>query len=219
MIQGLYAIVDTTHCPHLSPPTLAELYLKGGARLLQLRQKKAPKKEILENAKQIVALKKNYDFTLIINDDPEIAAEIGADGVHVGQEDVSILQARNIVGSSCLIGKSTHSFAQAKLALQEDINYLSCGAVFKTRSKPKNHPVMGLETLAHIVCKSHLPVVAIGGIKKSNIEKVLQTGVKAVALISGLTQAKDVMRATEDYLQFFGLKLTIAVRDKNLTCV
>lgn len=195
-MNGLYTIVETLGDSRLDPVSLAQNYLKGGARILQLREKKASRGQRLQWAKEIASFKDTYDFNFIINDDPEIVAEVGADGVHLGQNDRSIKEARKIIGPAKIIGRSTHSLEEALVAQREEADYIAFGAVFPTSSKPPGHIVVGLEGLREVIRRVSVPVVAIGGINRSNINSVVETGVHSIAMISALTGAPDIVGET-----------------------
>ncbi len=198
-IQGLYAILDPSFCGSRSPFEIAQACLAGGARILQWREKKADRTSLLCHCLGIASFKNHFDFLFIVNDDPHIAAEVGADGVHLGQNDRSVEEARKIVGRSRLIGRSTHSLSEVKKALKEDIDYLALGAIFPTASKPTDHPVVGLDLLSKVAAMTDKPVVAIGGINRTNIVQTIQTGASACAMISALSQADNV----EEEARFF----------------
>lgn len=198
-IHGLYAMVDNTYCPELSHLELANKYLLGGAPILQLRMKGSPTSKIKEIAKEIQGLKKEFSFLFLINDHPEMAKEIGADGVHLGQDDLSVKKARQILGPDKIIGQSTHNLEEARRALEAGVEYIACGAIFPTKTKPPGHPVIGLEGLKEILELSDCPVVAIGGIHRENINEVLSTGVSSIALISALTQGENITAETGFY--------------------
>lgn len=177
MIKGIYAIVDSSE--------KAKKYLESDIKLIQLRQKNP--QERLQQAKQIQLLKSQFNFIFIINDEPNLAKEVNADGVHLGQEDMPVAEARKILGKEKIIGLSTHSINQVLDAQKQDINYIGFGAIFKSPTKNNpDHPVVGLDLLKQVVQISQIPVVAIGGINQSNIQEVLATGVDTVAMISDL---------------------------------
>lgn len=199
MIKGLYAIIDTLGDVKLDPVKLARDYLLGGAKVIQLREKIADYQTRKKISQSIIQLKNQFDFIFIVNDDPELALEVDVDGVHLGQEDMSVSQARKILGKSKIIGLSSHSFDEASQALKQDINYLAVGAIFKTVNKPDNHPVVGLDVLKKIRTLTPLPLVAIGGITKENFQSVVLTGVDSIALISALSH----QNAFEDNAKYF----------------
>jgi len=202
LIKGPYAIVDNTYCPQTDHVALAHLFLKGGARLLQLRMKgERDLKKITRTVSAIMEFKKAYDFTFIVNDHAAVAREIGADGEHGGADDLPIQEARVLLGKGFLIGYSAHSIEEALEAERRGADYVAFGAIFPTRTKPVGHPVQGLEKLRELVKKTAIPVVAIGGIHRKNLHQVLETGVASVAMIGALTQAQDVTEEVKWYCQ------------------
>lgn len=212
LISGLYAIVDNAWNPSENLATLAGDYLRGGCRLIQLRIKpKSSSQDDVANAKdqmfvvacRVVALKRDYDFTLIINDHADIAAEVGADGVHVGNNDESIADIRNRYGNSIIVGYSSHSVEEAKWAEDMGADYVAFGAIYQTKTKGPGHPVQGIPKLKSVVEAADIPTVAIGGIDKSNIGEIVNTGVSSVAMISALAEAGDVVAEVQAYTKFF----------------
>jgi len=196
MIKGLYAIVDSTVTPALDLAALAEDYLRGGASVIQLRDKRrieSPERSRIfrETARRIQSLKMRYTFSWIVNDDLETARAIGADGIHVGKDDPSIAECRGILGSGKIVGYSSHALEEAVLAERQGADYVAFGAIFPTSTKGPGHPVQGLEKLRRVVQSVKIPVVAVGGINRSNIKDVLATGVASVAMISALANAQD----------------------------
>ena len=177
MIRGLYVIVDNAD--------LAQKCLQGGARIIQLRQKNQNQKV---EAFRIADLKKKVDFIFILNDDPHLVLETGADGVHLGQGDMPIIDARKLLGKNKIIGKSTHSVEEALIAQSEPTDYIACGAIFPTAAKGPEHPVIGLEGLRAIRKVVGKPLVAIGGINRSNVSQVIAAGADAIAMISALRE-------------------------------
>ena len=135
---------------------------------------------------------------VIWNDYDDIALEIGADGVHLGQGDMSIEEAREICGDKLIIGLSTHSVEQAIDADQEDVDYITIGPIYKTRAKDY---IVGVEIIKPVVDNVLKPVIAIGGINKDNVDEVLGQGVKSVAVISAVVAADDVRRATSELVK------------------
>lgn len=185
-LKGLYAIVDNTAVPHLPHVDLARALLEGGARLLQLRMKSRPPKEVTPVAKQILQLKREFEFTFLINDYPELARELGADGYHGGRDDPPVEAVREKLGPHQLIGYSAHSAAEAIEAASRGADYVAFGAIYRSPSKGHDHPIQEIERLREVVLKSKIPVVAIGGIGRHNIREVLATGVASIAMISSL---------------------------------
>ncbi len=202
MIRGLYAIVDPALSSGVPIDTLARDYLEGGASIIQLRCKEDVEQQV-EHAQKIIQLKKKYSFLFIINDEPEVVDRVGADGVHLGQEDMDVSVARGLLGPKKIIGKSTHSLIEARSAWEEEVDYIAVGAIYPTTSKPLGHPVVGLTMLENICERSPKPVVAIGGINRRNVKQVIKAGASSVALISALSQAKDRVAAARYFSDLF----------------
>lgn len=202
-MRGLYAIVDNTPVPERSHLWLAEQYLQGGARILQLRMKGGPGNEVAVVARSIRALKKKYQFTFILNDQLSLAKELDVDGYHGGQDDPSPSVAREVLGAGKLIGYSSHSLLEAEQAVQQGADYVAFGAIFPSPLKGPGHPVQGVKKLSEVVSKIAVPVVAIGGIGRDNVQQVLATSVACVALISGLATAPQPAHEVEYYTRLF----------------
>ncbi len=191
-ITGLYAIVDPAFCKDRDPIFVAEEILKGGGKILQLRVKQGfSDTERKEWALQLKALKEKYDYCLIINDDINLAMAINADGVHVGQDDAPVAEVKKRVGKK-IVGYSSHDVEEAIAAEQAGADYVALGAIFPTPTKGVGHPICGLEQLKIVVNTVHIPVVAIGGIKRENLKSVLATGVSCVAMITELSHAENI---------------------------
>ena len=163
----------------------AVLALKGGATCLQLREKDMPEDEFLAEALEIKGLCREYGVPFIINDNVSIAVKCGADGIHVGQHDMSASDVRERVGSSMILGVSAQTVEQALLAEQNGADYLGVGAVFSTSTK-LDADAVSHETVKEICRAVSIPVVAIGGIYKHNILQLKGTGVDGIALVSAI---------------------------------
>jgi len=160
----------------------SESVLKGGARILQYRDKHATFEVVLKRAKVLKGIAGKYGAVFIVNDFIEIAREVGADGVHLGQDDEYITHARDELGVGKIVGLSTHSLEQAVAAQEAGADYMAIGPVFSTPTKPGRQAV-GLETVKKVAQIAKIPLFAIGGIDKSNINDVLSTGVKRLAVV------------------------------------
>lgn len=206
-IRGLYAIVDTTFLPSMSHEELAGRLLIGGCKILQLRIKSPDAgnwdQKAFDIGRKIMAFKNKYDFTFIMNDYVDVAAELKVDGIHAGSGDMPIKEIRKRVGSETIIGYSSHSIREALKAERAGADYVAFGAIFPSRSKGPGHPVQGTEQLKRLVSRLSVPVVAIGGINRSNIDGVLLTGVQSVAMITALTEAKDIVEEARWYIDKF----------------
>jgi thiamine-phosphate pyrophosphorylase len=186
----LYAILDLGYVERSAALKMAEALLSGGIDLLQLRAKNFPAAEIEKLAEQLHAITAQQGVPLIINDHPEIARSARAEGVHLGQDDMPIAEARTIVGAECAVGKSTHSVHQAIRAFYEGADYIGFGPVFATPTKPDYTPV-GLGEIAKVHEAVRIPIFCIGGIKLDNLPKVIEAGAPRVVIVSGLLQARD----------------------------
>ena len=196
----LYGITDTSWLHGKTLYELVEEALKGGVTMLQYREKKRKKEEFIEEAKQILQLCQQYHVPFIMNDDVELAKEIGADGVHVGAKDMSPKQARAILGEDKIIGVSARTVEDALQAEQNGADYIGSGAVFTTGTKKDAKP-LEKEVLKQICESVRIPVVAIGGIAKENVEQLENTSISGIAVVSALFAAEDVKKEAQDLKQ------------------
>ena len=187
----LYAVTDRAWVGKQSLYEQVESALKGGATCVQLREKELDDEAFLNEAIEISALCKQYRVPFFINDNVEIAIKCHADGIHVGQEDMEAAQVRQRVGDDMIIGVSVHSVEEALEAVRNGADCLGVGAMFSTSTKTDVN-VLPKETLRDICAAVDIPVVAIGGIGKSNISQLASTGVDGVALVSAIFAADDI---------------------------
>jgi thiamine-phosphate pyrophosphorylase len=187
----LYGIVDLGYVPSGTASLAAEKLLEGGVDLLQLRAKGAPKSLVAALAVEIHALTRPLGVPLILNDYPELLREIPAEGAHVGQDDMSVAEARAAAGRPVIIGKSTHSLVQARVAVEEGADYIGFGPLFATPTKP-GRPAIGLQDIAAVHEEVSLPIFCIGGIKNGNLLEVIAAGARRVVIVSGWLQAGDI---------------------------
>ena len=183
----LYVLITEKLCKRPWLQT-AEEALRGGADCLQLREKELDGKELLARACQLVELCRRHGALCILNDRPDIAMLADADGVHVGQEDLPAIEVRKRVGTNKIVGVSTHSLEQARQAVLEGADYIGVGPFFPSSTKPRNilpGPAYAREVAGHI----SIPTVAIAGINGSNVDQVLETGLRAVAVSSAVIGA------------------------------
>jgi thiamine-phosphate pyrophosphorylase len=189
----LYPIVDTLGDPRLSHITLAHAMLDAGARLLQLRIKDQPTGRFVEFARAVKTAADHAGALLIINDRCDIARLIDAAGVHLGQDDLPVPAAREILGPNKIIGLSTHNRDQVEAAVRAGMaTYIGFGPIFPTASKAHPDPVQGLDGLRRLHRRDALPLVAIGGITARTMPEVLAAGADAVAMIGEIVRADDV---------------------------
>lgn len=195
----LYAVTDRAWEGRQNLYGQVETALKSGITLLQLREKNLSDREFIEEAKQMKELARSYQVPLIINDHVQAAAEIDADGVHVGQGDMSALDVRRLIGPDKILGVTAKTVEQAVLAQEQGADYLGAGAVFGSSTKT-DAETMDMETLAAICQAVTIPVVAIGGIQSSNIMQMKGSGVSGAAVVSAIFGAEDISSAVKKLL-------------------
>ncbi|MCF8053790.1 MAG: thiamine phosphate synthase [Deltaproteobacteria bacterium] len=172
--------------------------ITDGARVVQLRDKEAPEAVIRQKAKELLSLKKFHQFVFIINDYPELAASIGADGVHIGQ-DFATVTARRIIGPGRILGKTTHNLLQANQAYHDGADYISAGPVFATPTKPGRLPV-GLEYVREVAkADIGIPFVAIGGLDIHNAQEVVKAGARTLGVVRANNQIKELLTILQGY--------------------
>lgn len=187
----LYAVTDRAWLGDMTLYQQVELALKGGVTCVQLREKELSDEDFLAEAIEISALCKKYGVPFFINDNVDIAVKCKADGIHVGQEDMAAAKVRERVGEDMMIGVSVHSVSEALEAVAAGADCLGVGAMFSTSTKA-DASVLSKDTLRDICNAVDIPVVAIGGIGKGNIDKLKGTGVDGVALVSAIFSAEDI---------------------------
>jgi thiamine-phosphate pyrophosphorylase len=171
--------------------------LRGGVEIVQLRLKGRSDREILAVARRFAGTCAAHEALFILNDRPDLVAEAGADGVHVGQDDMPVASARTIVGPRRLVGLSTHSADQIEAASLAGVDYIGVGPVYETPTKP-GRPAVGLELVRYAVGHAAVPFFAIGGISADNLAAVRAAGAERVALVRALTNAADPERAARE---------------------
>jgi thiamine-phosphate pyrophosphorylase len=193
----LYAILDLGYVLPERAGEVASALLRGGADILQLRAKGYDKDRISLIAARVIPLCRAAGVPFILNDHPDLAAALDADGVHIGQDDGTLAAARAIVGPGKMIGRSTHSLAQARAALEEGFDYIGFGPLFPTPTKA-GRPAIGLEQVRDMenAVGSRIPAFCIGGIKPESLDVVLAAGARRVVIVSALLAAPDIAAAT-----------------------
>ncbi len=203
-LEKLYAILDPSMRPELPILEIAEALIAGGARFIQLRNKNTTSRELLAQAVELERLCRQRKTRLIINDRADVAWLSRAQGVHLGQHDLSVKQARKILGPKKIVGLSTHNGEQAREANKTTATYVAVGPIFPTKTKTNPDAVVGLTGLREIRERVSKPMVAIGGITAENAREVLDAGADSVAVISDLLSAPDIAERTRIFLE--GLK-------------
>jgi thiamine-phosphate pyrophosphorylase len=204
-IPSLNAIVDADAAVQAGwrPIDLARAFLAGGARFLQLRAKTMSGADLLDTASRIVAMAHAEGALVVVNDRADIARLAGADGVHVGQDDLSPRDVRSLVGDHAIVGVSTHTVEQIDQALDQPVSYVAIGPVFGTGTKATGYDRIGLDMVREAARRASargLPLVAIGGITLGRAASVIEAGAASVAVISDLLATGDPETRTRDFL-------------------
>lgn len=203
-LRGLYAITPDALCrePQRLGAAVAAA-LRGGARLIQYRDKISTPVQRLQLARELLTLCRRHQVPLIINDDMQLAAEAGADGVHIGMSDAPLAQARALLGPRAIIGVTCGNSIERALAAQAGgANYISFGRFFDSRTKP-HAPPAGIETLRQARAEIKIPICAIGGLTPKNAAPLIAAGADLIAAVGGLFDAADVKAATQEYSRLF----------------
>jgi len=200
LASGLYFIADSDVLAGDRICAVTEAALAGGVALVQHRAKSLPLAESQSNLDRLLELTDRFGVALIVNDLPELAAETGAAGVHLGQADVSIAQARAMLGPEAIIGATTPTPEAARRAEAEGASYVSVGPVFASPTKPEK-PAVGPERVRAVRVATSLPVCAIGGITAENVGELAGCGVQLVAVISEIAAAEDPREAAEAMIE------------------
>ena len=195
-MMRLYAVTDRAWTGKMSLYEQVEAALQGGATCVQLREKHLDRETFLQEARDLVQLCHRYGVPFIVNDEVDIAVECGADGVHVGQEDMKAADVRAKVGPQMMIGVSAHTVEEALEAVKNGADYLGVGAVFSTSTKT-DVSVLSMETLRAVCNAVKVPVVAIGGISEHNLMQLSGSGVDGVAVVSAIFAAEDPKAAAQ----------------------
>ena len=208
-IFGLYAIIDTRFLRGRSHLEVAAQLIRGGARIIQLRDKIQSKRELLPIAQQLKSLCSEHDVLFIVNDYLDLALAIDADGLHLGQDDLPVRVARRLLPIDKLLGCSVASVKQAITAKSEGADYIAVGAIYPTESREATE-VVGLEGLRLINKQAGLPLVAIGGITADNVTEVLASGAGSVAVISALMEAESPEEAARQIVDKIEMQESVA---------
>ncbi len=190
----LYGLVDLGYVAPADVPEMTRALVEGGIEVLQLRAKKAAAQEVERLARLMHPITRDAGVPLVINDHPAVAAQVGSEGIHVGQDDLSVMETRAIVGDGCFVGKSTHSLAQARAALAEGADYIGFGPLYATGTKPDYAPI-GLEDIAAVHRFATAPVFCIGGVNWERLPEILAAGAQRVVVVSAFLCAPDVRTA------------------------
>lgn len=200
VLPPLYAIVDPLDSGR-SPEALAAAFLAGGARLLQVRLKHLTPRAVLAETRRVLRLARGVGARVVVNDRPDVAAAAGADGVHLGQDDVPVAVARAVLPRGAWVGVSTHDVVQARTAEADGADYIAVGPIFATATKADALAPRGTALVTAVRAAVRRPVVAIGGITPERCREVFAAGADAVAVIGALVRADDPAAAVRAFLR------------------
>lgn len=202
-MKGLYAIVDASITPRPQLSSLTLELIQGGASIVQYRDKTGTREQILATGKSILESCKRHDVPLVLNDHPDLCRAINADGVHLGKDDISVAEARKILGRNKIIGASCYNDLSLAISAEADgATYVAFGAVYSSTTKPSAPPA-SLKTLESAKQRLQLPIVAIGGITPDNGAAVVRAGADMLAAISGLTSSNRPRHSAQLYANLF----------------
>ena len=204
-LRGLYAITDTQLIPRQRFVETVEAAVRGGAAMVQVREKDTPQEEVIRLGRELLAVTRRYGALLIINDHPAVAKAVGADGAHVGREDPPVHEARALLGPDAIIGASCYGDVTRAMAAEQDgADYVAFGTPFPSPTKTKRTDIsLGIfrEVKQHV----KIPVFAIGGITIDNASQVIEAGADGIAVVSGVFAAADVEAAAHRLAQLFAV--------------
>ena len=194
----LYLVTDSRVYPGRSHVEEAEAAIAGGVKVIQFREKQIIDREMIATGKVLRAMTAEAGVDLIVNNRVDIALALGADGVHVGQDDIPVALARQLIGSNKIVGASASNVAEAISAEENGADYVAASPVFATLTKADAPPQTGLEGLMEIAEAVDVPVVAIGGIGLGNVDEAIAAGADVIAVVSAVVCAQDMKNAAEE---------------------
>lgn len=196
----LYPVIGERFCSGRQSVEVLKGVIAGGVKIVQFREKDFPEREIFRRAERYRKITADAGILLIINDRVDIALAVDADGVHLGQDDLPVEAARKIA-PDLLLGISTHSLEEALAAREGGADYVNVGPIFSTKTKQGLQKFLGPEAVAEIGERIDMPYTVMGGIKEENMDEVLSRGARRIAVVTAITQAPDVVRATRSLIQ------------------
>ena len=182
----------------------AQKLADAGVRFLQYRNKRASPRELFESSRELVSLLAPLKVSVVVNDRADFAALAGANGVHVGQEDLEVEKARQVVGTEKLVGVSTHNLEQFRRAAASSADYIAVGPIFSTGTKSNPDPVVGTEFIREVRLLTDKPIVAIGGITLERAPEIIESGADSVAVISDILCAPEPGKRARQYIDLLG---------------
>ncbi|HYS17159.1 MAG TPA: thiamine phosphate synthase [Candidatus Binatia bacterium] len=199
MDPSLYVVLDRAAARGRDLEEILTATIAGGCRMIQLREKEWPSGRLLPLAERLRDRCRRAGVTFIVNDRVDLAIAVGADGVHLGQDDLPARAARPLLRPGMVMGRSTHSLAQAREAQAEGADYIAVGSMFPTRTKP-DFQLVGPELIRTIRSQTKAPLVGIGGVTRENVAEVIRAGADGVAVISAVCGATDPAAVTREFL-------------------
>lgn len=206
-MKGLYLVTDRGLCGRRSVEEVVLLAVKGGASYVQLREKDLPTRSFIEQARKIKEILAPMNVPLIINDRVDVALAVGADGIHIGQEDMPYAIARKLMGERAIIGLSVETWEDVEKAQDLDADYLGVSPVFETPTKKDTKGAWGLAGLERIRAFSRHPLVAIGGLHRDNAASAVRAGADCIAVVSAICSSPDPMNASRELNDIIGAAL------------
>jgi len=203
VLPRLYVILDAALLTVPETDCAQEL-ATAGVRLLQYRNKRASARELFETSKKLLLLLSPLGVSLVVNDRPDVAAVAGANGVHVGQEDLGVEEVRRVVGGEKLVGVSTHNLEQFERAAASSVDYIAVGPIFTTGTKSNLDPVVGTQFIREVRPLTDKPIVAIGGITLQRAPEIIESGADSVAVISDILRAPEPAARARQYIDLLG---------------
>jgi thiamine-phosphate pyrophosphorylase len=200
VLPRLYVILDAALITFPERDCALSL-AEAGVRLLQYRNKSAPARQYLDSSRNLAEALRPRGVTFLVNDRPDVAFLSGASGVHVGQDDLDVEQARGVAGQDKLVGVSTHNLVQFQRAAQSSADYIAVGPIFSTSSKSNPDPIVALDFIRKMRTLTPKPIVGIGGISLDRASAVIEAGADSVAVISGILSAPDPAQRARQYLE------------------
>jgi len=198
----LYVLISS-NIAKKSVKETARLVIDGGADAVQLREKTISDSKFISLAREVRDITTKRGSLLIINDRVHVVRKVNADGIHLGQQDMSALEARNIIGDEKIIGVSTHSITQARQAQKDGADYIAIGPIYPTSTKG-HEPSVGIEILHEILEAVSIPIIAIGAITLENLDVVLKAGASRIAVCSAIIDSKDIYSSTRQFKEKLG---------------
>ena len=198
----LYVLISS-NIAKKSVKETARLVIDGGADAVQLREKTISDSKFISLAREVRDITTKRGSLLIINDRVHVVRKVNADGIHLGQQDMSALEARNIIGDEKIIGVSTHSITQARQAQKDGADYIAIGPIYPTSTKG-HEPSVGIEIIHEISEAVSIPIIAIGAITLENLDGVLKAGASRIAVCSAIIGSKDIYSSTRQFKEKLG---------------